>query len=90
MVKVKEIHIWIVFFVLVIAGALYLRYYYQPSISLNLSFVGNDSHLFYPYEQVSVPISVQNTGSSEISDLSFGIYTNNNLTRTYKMTIPAG
>lgn len=90
MPRIKEIYLWIIFFVLVIAGAVYLRYYYQPSLSVSLSFTNHTTGTFYPYEQVSNPIAVENTGSSGISNLSFGLYINNNITRTYRISIPAG
>lgn len=90
MPRVKEIYLWIILFALIIAGAIYLRYYYQPSLSVSLSFVNHSSESFYPYEQISNPIAVENTGSSGISNLSFGLYINNNITRTYRISIPAG
>ncbi len=90
MAQIKELYLWIAFFVLIVLGALYFRYYYQPQISLNVTFTNTTTNAFYPYQRVSAPITVQNTGQSGISNLSFGLYINNNLTRTYKMSIPGG
>ena len=90
MAKIKEIYLWIAFFIIVVAVAGYIRYFYQPTLALNVSFAGGNGNSFYPYQAVSAPIYVQNTGSSEIQNLSFGLYVNGTLARTYLVTIPVG
>lgn len=88
MVEIKEKYIWAVFIVAVIIGALYLRYYYQPQISILVKIAPTSA--VYPYQTMKIPISLTNTGGSVINNISIGVYVNGNITQTYKAYIPAG
>ena len=88
MSEIKEKYLWAAFAVVVIVGSLYLRYYYQPQISISVKILSTNS--VYPYQIAHVPISITNTGSATINNISMGIYVNGNITQTYKAYIPAG
>jgi len=87
---IKERYIWAIFLVIIILVAVYFRFYYQPALALNVSMPNLASRTIYPYQPVGIPISVSNTGSSPISNLSFGLYINGNISRVYKISIPQG
>lgn len=89
MAKVKEIYLWIILFAAIAIGSVYFRYYYQPQLSLNVSFA-NSTTSVYPYQQAGMHVVVRNTGASTISNMSLGLYVNGNITRTYRITIPGG
>ncbi|MDE1768767.1 MAG: hypothetical protein KGH64_03915 [Candidatus Micrarchaeota archaeon] len=90
MAEIKEIYIWIAFFIIVMAAAAYIRYFYQPGISVSVKFLNSSNAQFYPYENIANPISVQNTGSATIYNMSFGLYMDGNLSRIYRISIPPG
>ncbi len=90
MAEIKEVYFWVAFFVLVMLVAGYFRYYYQPSLSLSVNFASLPAGAYYPYQQIPATISVQNTGTALISNLSFGLYINGSLIRTYRITVPSG
>jgi len=85
----------IVFFVLVVLVALYFRYYYQPGISLHVSFGTSSIQKVFPLEEVSIPIIINNTGSSGINEMGFEVLVKSNTNTTYnestnyKVVIPA-
>ena len=89
MAKIKERYLWAAFIVLIIAVSLYLRYYYQTPLSINVSMASFSSAV-YPYQTIPIPISILNTGSSTINNISFGLYINGNITRTYRAYLPVG
>ncbi|MDE1860244.1 MAG: hypothetical protein KGH72_00835 [Candidatus Micrarchaeota archaeon] len=86
----KEIYVWIVFFLVVVLAAVYIRYFYQPATSLTVTLGAPQPNNVYPYEKISVPVTVLNTGSSAIENLDIGIGINGNVTTIYKVSIPAG
>ena len=59
MAEIKEKYLWGAFIFLVIIGSLYLRYYYQPQISISVKILPTKS--VYPYQIVPIPISITNT-----------------------------
>ncbi len=83
----REIYLWALFFIAVIAGALYFRYYYQPGINLSLKVNAAQGSAF-PYQKVDVPITLTNVGGSPITNLSFGVFVNGQLHTLYKVTLP--
>ncbi|MHB1829935.1 MAG: CARDB domain-containing protein [Candidatus Micrarchaeaceae archaeon] len=88
MKQIKERYMWAAFFIVVIALSLYFRIYYQAPISLNISMPSYASTQIYPYQLVSIPITISNTGSSSFSNLTFGLYINGNVSTVYKASIP--
>ena len=88
MSEIKEKYLWAAFIVVVIVGSLYLRYYYQPQISISVKILPTNS--VYPYQIARIPISITNTGSATINNISMGVYVNGNITQTYKAYLPAG
>ena len=88
MKQIKERYLWAAFFIAVIVISLYFRLYYQAPISLNISMPSYNTTKVYPYQQVSIPITISNTGSSSFSNLTFGLYINGNVSTVYKASIP--
>jgi hypothetical protein len=86
---IKERYLWVVFIAAIILVSLYFRYYYQPSVSMNIS-IGSVPAAVYPYQEVKIPITISNTGSSTIDNISIGLYTNGNTTNVYRAHLPAG
>lgn len=89
MAKIKEMYLWIIFAVLVVAAALYFRFYYQPQLSISVDMPAQAASI-YPYEQGMIPIVISNTGSATFNNMTFGLYVNGNTTKIYKASIPAG
>ena len=89
MSQIKERYIWAAFIVVIIIGALYFRYFYQPSYSISVN-VAAPSGKAYSFQSIPISISVSNNGSATIDNISFGLYINGNTTRIYKAYIPAG
>lgn len=85
----KEVYVWVVFFVVIVAVASYFRFFYQPALSMSVSMRAAPGNI-YPYQIVQVPITVVNTGSVPISNMAFGTYLNKNISTVYKASIPAG
>lgn len=90
MAMVKERYIWAAFFLVVIAMAVYFRFYNQPSMAISVSMQRASTGAVYPYEAVPIRIILSNNGSSAISNLTFGLYINGNVSTIYKASIPAG
>ncbi len=86
----KEIYIWTAVIVVILAVALYFRYFYQPLLSVALSIGGGSTAHLYPYQKATFDINVFNNGSSAIANLSLGVIVNGNLSTLYKVTLPAG
>ena len=89
MAQIKERYLWVAFIVVIIAISLFFRYYYQTPLSINVS-LGSISGTTYPFQEVTIPITMSNPGSSTINNLSVGLYTNGNTTRIYRVYLPAG
>ena len=87
----REIYVWLVVILAVAFAGLYLRYFYQAQIGIELSLntTGLNTSL-YPYQRFSLPIVVSNTGGGAIENLSLGVFINGNLTVPYKVTLPQG
>ncbi len=86
----RETYLWILLIIGILAVALYFRYFYQPTININLGMNTNLQTPLYPYQKTSFAISVFNNGSSYISNMSIGVIVNGNLTKLYKIFLPAG
>lgn len=85
----KEIYYWIIFIVIIIAGALAFKYYYRPAIDIGLSFSSAQQGSAYSYQQISLPLVVVNNGSA-VKDFDVGIVLNGNLTGVYNVTLSSG
>ncbi len=77
------------FFIIVIVAALYIRFTYEPPININVN-IGSYNGTAYPFEKISIPIEVNNIGSSNIKDMGFEVLVNGNTTMEYSLTIPSG
>ncbi len=86
---VREAYIWIAFIIIVVAVAAYFRFYYQPALSLVVGMSAGSVHA-YPYQEIKIPIVINNTGSADINNMSFGLYISGNISRVYKADLPAG
>ncbi len=87
----NEKYLWVAFFVIVIAVALYFRFYSSPSYQLSVSFNRTlAGGRIYPYQNIRIPITVVNTGGSAISGLDLGLYVNGSTENIYKVDIPEG
>lgn len=87
----KEVYLWLILIVVVALAALYLRYFYQAQIGLELSLNTTGINLtMYPYQRLELPIIIYNSGASAIENLSVGLFTNGNFTVPYAITLPQG
>jgi len=87
----KEAYVWILLIAVIFSVAIYFRFFYQPAIGISVSINSNSAgRTVYPYQNIQLPLSVANTGSNPIKNLSIGIELNGNLTKLYKVTLPAG
>ncbi len=86
----REIYVWIAVFAIIFVAALYWKYLYAPQLSISLEAQNLSNSTFYPYQRVSLPVTVSDTGQSPIENMSIGLYKNDNLTLLYKVTLPAG
>ncbi|MGB9732594.1 MAG: CARDB domain-containing protein [Candidatus Micrarchaeia archaeon] len=77
------------FFVAVVLVALYIRFSYQPPVNIAVA-ISNYNATVFPFEKVSIPISVKNLGSSDIKGMGFEVLVNGNMSRLYSLTIPSG
>jgi hypothetical protein len=87
----REVYLWILLLAVIAVGALYYRYSYQPTLSIEVSMNSSGAgSVSYPYQNARLPISVYNNGGSPIRNMSVGLFVNGNLTTLYKITLPAG
>lgn len=86
---VREAYVWAAFIVIVIAVAAYFRFYYQPTLSMAVGMPPGPVSV-YPYQELRIPIVINNTGAAGIYNMSFGLYTDGNISMVYKADIPAG
>lgn len=83
-----EIYYWIIFLLIVVGAALYLRYYYKPGINISLNFSASPTGL-YQYQKAVLNLTVTNKGSA-VKDFDLGIYMNNSLLTAYNITLGSG
>ncbi len=88
----REVYYWMALFALVIAAALFYRFYYSAGISLSARFVQNSSGFgqVYPYQKLYFDVILNNTGSTPVSDMGVAVKINGNTTYAPGVTIPAG
>ncbi|MCL4553218.1 MAG: hypothetical protein M1305_06685, partial [Candidatus Marsarchaeota archaeon] len=88
----KEIFYWVALFAVVLAVALYIRYFSSPTLSIRVGFSRSAASYgtVYPYQKLVFNVSLNNTGSSEISDMGVDVLLNGNTTYVYGVTIPQG
>ena len=85
----NEVYLWVALVVVILAAALFFRYFYQSQMSLVLGLSSQQSQL-YPYQKATFTIDAFNNGTSAITNMSIGVQVNGNLTTLYKVTLPAG
>lgn len=82
---------WALLVIVVVLFSLYLKLNGTQTIGMFVGIsnsAGNNT--VYPFQKISVPISVMNTGGSTIENLVFGVVVNGNASNSYKLTIPVG
>ena len=89
----NEIYYWIALIVIILAAAVYFRFFYaqalQLSMHLNETTTSNIASV-YPYQRVTISETLANTGSAEISDVGIEVLLNGNQTYVYGVTVPVG
>ena len=86
----KTIAVVIVFAAIIAALAYYLVVGNQSyGVSVKMLALGPTSGL-YPYQIMGYRITINNTGSTPISNMTLGVYINSALYHTYYVTLPAG
>jgi hypothetical protein len=89
----REVYFWIVLIIIVLAAALWFRFFYtqplQVATSFNQSGSSNLSSV-YPYQQVSLDVNIANTGTAELSDVGVGVIINGNVSYVYGVTLSPG
>ncbi|MCL5239580.1 MAG: hypothetical protein M1286_03895 [Candidatus Marsarchaeota archaeon] len=86
----REIYLWVALVLVIAAAALYVRYFYQSTISVAIGISPASNATIYPYQKAAFTINIFNNGSSAIENMSLGILVNGNLSTLYKATLPAG
>ncbi|MGC8629221.1 MAG: CARDB domain-containing protein [Candidatus Micrarchaeia archaeon] len=86
----NEAYYWVVVVIAIIAAAIYIRLFYQPPISLEISMNESTNLQRFPYQPIYIPITVTNTGSVPIRNMSIGVYVNSTLNMLYHVTVPPG
>ncbi|MDE1823316.1 MAG: hypothetical protein KGI00_00675 [Candidatus Micrarchaeota archaeon] len=87
----KEKYLWIALFVVIAAGALYYRLFYQPTLLIKVGAPQNyTAQQVYPYQKLQLPVIVTNQGSSAIRNITVGFVLNGNTTTIYSVTLPPG
>lgn len=74
--------------VLIVSFYIYLSSQNTGALQMSVGFQGVNLSAVYPFQRLSFPIAVDNTGNSPAKNLSLGIYVNRNLTLYYKITLP--
>ena len=85
----KEIYYWIIFAVVIVAGALLIRSYYKAQMNVSISFSPETPSTAYVYQKVSLPLVVVNNGTA-VKDFEIGILLDGNLTGVYNVTLAGG
>ncbi|MEM3839095.1 MAG: CARDB domain-containing protein [Candidatus Micrarchaeaceae archaeon] len=89
----KEAYLWIAFVIVVIAVAVYLRYYFSSAISIKVGLapIGlRPGSVVYPGQQLFYNLSVNNTGTSPVQKLGLDFEVNGNTTNVFDVSIPPG
>ncbi len=90
----KENYFWVAFALIMVVGGSYLvysRYYAPTTVSISVSLGNRNGNLsIYPYQEVSLPVTINNTGSTGIIDMGVSTLVNGNSTYVYGVTLPAG
>ncbi|VVB77005.1 Uncharacterised protein [uncultured archaeon] len=87
----NETYVWISILIIIAVAALSFRYLYQPTLSVELGMNGSAAIAgLYPYQNAALPITIYNSGSGPVKNLSIGVFVNGNLTTLYKITLPSG
>ncbi len=89
----NEVYLWVALIAVIIVVALYFRFYSQPAISVKVGLARESSRSMaavYPQQELFFNISVENTGSAQISDLGLSLLVNGNTTDVYDATVPPG
>ncbi len=86
----REVFIWIGMFLVVLAVALYIRFYSEGQISVVTAFAHNSSSYqnVYPYQRLVLDAYINNTGSGMISDIGVEELINGNVINVYGVTVP--
>lgn len=84
-----EIYYWIAGIVIILAVALYVRYYYSQQLDIGLSFSGSVQKTAYVYQKENVSLYVVNNGS-DVNNFDLGILVNGNLSKIYNVTLASG
>ncbi len=76
--------------IVAIGSGIYIWQFYSPQINASVKFLSGQSSTaaIYPYENVALPIVINNTGSVAIQNVSLEISQNGGLASYYKVTIP--
>ncbi len=87
----KESIFWIVLILTLIVLTVYVKFYHTQPVSLfiNLSS-GSQLSTAYPYQRITLPILVKNTGGSGVSRIPVQVYINGSKNTAYSLTIPVG
>ncbi len=84
-----EIYYWIAGIVIILAIALYVRYYYSQKLDIGISFSGSVNKAAYEYQMENLSLYVVNNGS-DVKDFDLGIMVNGNLSKIYNVTLGSG
>ncbi|MDE1846544.1 MAG: hypothetical protein KGH52_00600 [Candidatus Micrarchaeota archaeon] len=87
----KEWIFWIILIAVIVVASLYYRFYNTQAIAMSVSINSSaTSQTLYPYQKVTLPITIQNTGSSPINRLNFEVSQSGNTSVAYEITLPPG
>lgn len=86
----KEVYLWVIFFIVIAAAALYLRYAYRPGIGVSVAINDSAVHSLYPYQSLTIPVQVENTGGSAIKSMGIAMLVDSNQSSYYTVTLPSG
>ncbi|HVA82583.1 MAG TPA: CARDB domain-containing protein [Candidatus Aquilonibacter sp.] len=87
----KEWIFWALLVIVIVVVSLYIRLYSTQTIAMSIALANPQAaSTIYPYQNVVLPITVTNTGSSAITSLVFSVLANGNQQQAYQLTIPVG
>lgn len=74
-----------------ISIGIYFGVFYSPQMDIQLQFFNGTqmNHIVYPYQNVALPILINNTGSSQVTNMNVEIDINGVLSSYYKVTLPS-